>query len=201
MKAITTAAALAVLVAAGIAGGAGSGSRVIDRTLLCRATGAGFPDPVRILGLSVTPRVGKKPPLVNLWNGTGPEGINAGFTTGPYAGTTTGRLWFSRSSCTASTRPVALSGSGLTGGRPAFSVSHRCEIPAQLLLRIRAVFTRPVTLARDAHSPYILVGKGRISAGQLAVTTVRGDPIAFASVDEATAKTRIFTSASRCHRD
>lgn len=202
MRAIAVA-VIGTLLSAGIASGAGSASRVIDRTLVCRATGEGFPDPIRILGLSVGPGVATRPPLVNAWNGTGPEGIAAGFATRREAGrTTTGRLWFSRMSCTASSRRVSLSSTGLRGGQaPPFGVSYRCEIPAQLLLRVRAVFTRAVTLAPDPRSPYVLLAKGTISSGQLAVTTVRGDPIAFTSADDATGKIRIFTSASRCNRD
>lgn len=140
---------------------------------------------------------------MSAYNGRGAEGMGAGFATGPFEGRLTGALWFSRTQCTATSLRVALSSAGLRGGQAArFGERHKCDAPARVLIRVRVVFTRPVTLVRDPRATYLLIAKGKITSGSLAVTTVQGrKPIIFASADDATGKALIFTSASRCHRD
>jgi hypothetical protein len=123
--------------------------------------------------------------------------------TGPVGSAPTGELSLSRTRCRSTKLRVALSGRGLEGG-PAeqFGSSYRCDIPAMILLRVRAVFTRPTRLVRSARSPDYLVAKGNITSGSLAVTTLRGrKPIVFASVHDKSGEARIFVAPSRCRED
>lgn len=200
---VLLAAALGILLASGAASGKDSPSRIVDRTLVCRATGEGLPDPLRVLDVTASSRAGTNAPRVNASNGRGSEGMSAGLSTGRFEGQLTGALWFSRSQCTTTSLRVALSNAGLRGGQAAaVGERHECEVPARVLIRVRAVFTRPVTPFRDPRATYLLIAKGKITSGSLAVTTVQGrTPIIFGSVDDATGKARISTSASLCHRE
>ncbi len=70
---------------------------------------------------------------------------------------------------------------------------------SEVLMRIRAEFRRPTTFTRDRETPWLRRARGRIATAQLAITTLRGrKPIAFASVDGATGKARIFVAPARC---
>ena len=196
------AAAFGLLLTAGVSSGAESASRIVDRTLVCRATGVGFPDPVRYLDVHASPRIGKDAPSVRVYNGpSGADGMGAGLYTGPFAGRTTGSVWFSRTQCTATRPRLPFSTTGLRGGRAElFGERHKCDVPATVLIRVRAVFALPVTLKPDARAPYLSVAKGKITSASLAVTTALRKPIAFGSVDDKTGQARIFVSPSRCFR-
>jgi hypothetical protein len=171
-------------------------SPVVDRTFVCMMTGTGFPDPYRAIDVSVTPRVGKESPQLSLVNNVD---MRAGIATGPYAfgQKKTGELWISRAPCKASSLRVELSSRSLRGGRAErFGEQHACEVPAKVLVRLRAVFTRPVTLRLDRG---FWIAKGRMSSAALAVATLRRSPIFYASTDDENA--RVFTSSSRCVPD
>jgi hypothetical protein len=175
-------------------------SPVVDRTVICDTFGEGFPDAVRVMDASAGPRIAKNAPGASVNNGFREDGVSAGFYTGPYYGHPTGAVYLSRTTCGPTRQRVRLSGSGLRGGQLRWSTRYKCDVPARVLVRVRAAFTRPVTLTRDPRATYLSVAKGRIRAASLAVTTVRGSPIVFSSVDEATGRARLFTSRSRCSR-
>lgn len=196
---VVMATALVVLAAAGAASsGGGSASRIVDRTLLCRAFGEGFPDPVRVMNATGAPRIAKNAPSASVNNGFRADGVSAGFYTGPYYGHQTGAVWFSRTTCSRTKLRVRLASGELRGGQLRSGARYKCDVPARILVRVRASFTRPVTLARWAGATYLSSAKGRITAASLAVTTIDGKPIVFASVDDATGRARFFTSRSRC---
>lgn len=199
MRLVAALGIVGVLVAAGTAGGAGSASRIVDRTVVCRPFGDGFPDPVRVMNAVAAPRAGKHAPSVSVYNGFAADGVSAGFYTGPSYGHPTGAAWLSRTTCSTTSVRLAFSGSGLRGGRIPFGKGYKCDVPARVLIRVRAVFTRPVTLSRDPQATYQSVAKGRIATASLAVATAQGKPIVFATVDDATGRARLFTSRSRCN--
>jgi hypothetical protein len=77
--------------------------------------------------------------------------------------------------------------------------SYRCDVPSRILLRVRAEFQRPAGFVQDPGTPAAILARGQIATSYLAITTLRGrKPVAFASVNDATGKARIFTARSRC---
>jgi hypothetical protein len=196
------AAAAAALVVASVGTGAESASRIIDRTVVCKMTGTGFPDTVRLITASVTPRLPATDasPTAGVTNGdeTGGPLVGAGVRTGRAAvgtGSTTGEARISDESgrrCT-QTRNVPLSSKGLRGG-PAGEIgnAYKCNVPAKILIRVRAVFRRPTSFRPDARFNQV-VARGDISVGYLAVATLRGRrPLAFISLHDASGTARIF---------
>lgn len=177
-------------------------SRILDRTVVCHMAGAGYPDPVRYMDVQASPRLRGDGPGAFVANGpsggASADGVSAGFFTRAFFGQPAG-LWLNRTRCTASRLRVSLSSTGLRGGQTRFGDRYRCDIPAGVLIRVRAVFKRPVTLTRDPRATYRLFARGNIATGQLAVVTAQGSkPIAFASADDATGKAAIFVARSRC---
>jgi hypothetical protein len=141
-------------------------------------------------------------PEISVSNGgTAPgAGVDAGVRTGPASGHHTGALWFTRTRCQRTKIRVPLSSRGLRGGPAGPSgEGWRCDAPAVVLIRVRAVFKRPTALSRDARAPWLSVARGPITTGAVAITTLRGrKPMFFASVNDATGEARAFVAPSRC---
>jgi hypothetical protein len=203
-------AVIGALLAAPMAGGAESASRIIDRTVVCKMAGTGFPDTVRLITASATPRLPDTDasPTAGVTNGdeTGGPLVGAGVRTGRAAvgtGSTTGEARISDESggrCSRTRIRVPLSGKGLRGG-PAGEIgnAYKCNVPAKVLIRVRAVFKRSTSFRPDARFNQV-VARGDISVGYLAVATVRGRrPLAFISLHDASGTARIF-AASGCVR-
>jgi hypothetical protein len=96
--------------------------------------------------------------------------------------------------CSAARRTVKLSTKGLRGGAvPPLGAEATCETPRRVLLRVRAVFARPVTAQtlRTFGFPQ-LVATGELEQAALAVGTLLGKPIAYTSVTGAETS-RLFT--------
>ena len=193
-------AALAVgaVFAVPVGNGAELASRIIDRTLVCPIGGVGYPDPARFIGVHAMPRLGDNSPSAGVYNAPGAaDGMVVSLDTGPDFGRGTGSVRLQ--GCTPSSVRVRLSSRGLRGGSSALGDRYQCEVPARVLIRLRAVFQRPVTLRREQGS---LTARGRIATGSLAVTTLAGrKPIFFASVNDATGKAQIFVARSGCRED
>jgi hypothetical protein len=67
------------------------------------------------------------------------------------------------------------------------------------LLRVHAEFQRTTGFFATPNTQVVIVARGQITTGYLAITTLRGRlPVAFTSVNDATGKARIFTAPSRC---
>jgi hypothetical protein len=193
------AAAVVALLGAAVASSAGSAARVIERTLLCNVpTQSGSPDPFRELRISVSPkRKGGWPPTAAAFTLNAPEGndFSVGFTTGPTPRNRTGYIaWTRPPSCTATSRRVAFSTAGLQGGPAPFGKEVKCDPPARVVIHVRAVFAKPVTVGTDPRVPSQLFAKGTISKGQLAVAAPRGKRLAYATADGATGKVTLFAA-------
>ncbi len=195
------AAAIGVAFAAPVASGATEpASRIVDRTVVCRTAGEGYPDPVRHLTVQASPRLGSQSPSADVYNGpSGAGGVRADIKTGPNFGSETGVLALSRFRCGQTSLRVPLSSGGLQGGQTSLGDGYTCRVPSRIVIRVRAVFRNPVTFSPAPDARYLAVANGRIATGFLTVTTAqRRAPIAFASVIDATGKAKIFVASSRC---
>jgi hypothetical protein len=118
----------------------------------------------------------------------------AGMTTGwPVAPPlTSGGVGFDAVRCKPAGKRAPLSRRGLVGG-PAgpFGDEYTCVVPRSLLIRVRAAFRAPVAL--ELKRGYYSADE-RVLRGQLAVTTLAGEPIVYAEVAEAGGKASLFTS-------
>jgi hypothetical protein len=195
----------AALLAASLASGRESASRIVDRTVVCKMTGEGFPDTVRLITASAIPRIPATDasPSASVSNGeeTGGRLVGAGLRTGRApvgSGVTTGEARISEDAgmrCTRTKVRIPLSSRGLRGG-PAGEIgnAYKCNVPAKVIFRVRAVFKRPTSFRLDARFDQA-VARGEITVGYLAVATLRGRrPLAFISVHSAGGRARIFAA-------
>jgi hypothetical protein len=202
--------AIAALMAASVDSGAESASRIIDRTVVCKMLGTGFPDAVRFLRATATPHLPETeaPPNANVTNGDESVAplVGAGVRTGrgPIgAGFTTGEARISDRTGTRYTRTrlrIPLSRRGLVGGAASeIGTSYRCTVPAKVLIRVHAVFKRPTSFKPDARFDQV-VARGDIAVGYVAAATLRGrKPIILAAANGATGSANIF-AAPGCDR-
>ena len=97
--------------------------------------------------------------------------------------------------------PVTLTTKGLRGG--AFSHSARgfdCFTSRRVLVRIRGEFVKPATLKTASPFGYPqLQAQGAMKHAELAVATIAGKPIAYASI-AGPKSARLFTSPD-CQED
>jgi hypothetical protein len=199
-------AALAVigsLFAAATGSSADAATRIVDRTVVCRMTGTGFPDPIRSISVGASGRSKglDLPPFVSARNGSsGETGISAGLQTGPGPSRGSGYVLLSRTGCRSTKLRVPLSSRGLRGGATeADRKSYSCEVPASIVIRVRAVFTRPTRFSPDPRSPWHLVARGKIATGSLVIATMPGrKPIFFGSAADADGTAEAFVAPSRC---
>jgi hypothetical protein len=208
---LAVAAVIAGLMASAAASADNTGFRIIDRTLICPMIGVGYPDSVRFMtaggrafredvaadGVRYTDSAS-----ISVWNGgTAPDsGVSAGVRAGPAPGHATGALWFPRTRCRRTKIRVPLSSGGLTGGPADPSGEYyRCDAPATVLIRVRAVFKRPTALSFSPRAPYQSAARGPIATASLAIAALPGrKPIFFGSVDDRTGGARVFAALSRC---
>ena len=191
--------AIAALLVAGAATAGGSASKIVEQTLVCNVPSQpAFPDPLRTMTMSATPKRKNWSASIGAFtlgseNG---EDISVGLTTGPVPRTPLGYLAWSRPPrCTGTTRSVPFSSAGLQGGPAPFgNKQYKCDVPAKVVIHVRAVFTKAVTVTSDARVPSQLFAKGNISTGQLVVATLKGKRLGYASADGATGKVNIFAA-------
>lgn len=204
---------VAVSLGAALQGASGTATaatpaRVVDRTFICRNVGIGFPDAVRYLsvatgpydpGFDVAPQmsVGNGTQGTAMWGAyvrTGPAGRQNESPTGQV---TLPRIAAGR--CVSTRLRVRLSSRGLRGGAVSDRKLYRCDVPAKVLVRVRAILKRPTAFRTDPRFPEQEDAKANIKIGYLAVSTLRGrNPIAFASVQDAGGKARLFVARSGC---
>jgi hypothetical protein len=184
-------------------------SRIIDRTVVCQMPAEGFPDSIRFMTVSAAPRHLPQPgearsrtdipPMMGSSNGPSAE-LRALVRTGADARASTGVVMLSRTSCRPTKLRVHLSARGLRGGVTGRTGNaYKCDVPSMILLRVRAEFERPAGFAPDPNVAGAIVAKGQIATSYLAITARHSRrPVAFASVNDATGRARIFTARSRC---
>ena len=180
--------------AAGIASAASQpATRIVDRTMLCKTWGSGYPDPLRTLAVVGVPNQAQAT--------NGPQG-SPRFVVAQIALGMNGadQVVLSRTACAPTRRRLQLSAKGLRSGVTDFGNKWKCPVPASVLIRVRAAFARPVTLEPAPDTSYLLIAKGRISSGSLAITTKDGTRLAFASVDKG-GEGGIFVARPRCQRN
>lgn len=189
-------------------------SPVIDRTIVCRMAGQGFPDVVRFIGASARPYdlANDVSPQAGVGNNAGHGGssVGVGVETGPVGGgisrTTTGELSLTRitgTRCAKTKLRIPLSSAGLKGGLTDQTGDYiRCDVPAKVVFRVRAVFKqRPTAFGIHPRAHDMERARGNMHAAYIAVATLPGrKPIVFLSVHDATGKARIFGDPSRCAR-
>jgi hypothetical protein len=207
-------AATGLLVAAPVEGRTEQASRIIDRTILCRMAGQGFPDAVRFVGASARPYDPRDnvSPQAGVGNNAGHGGssVGVGVETGPVGAgisrTATGELSMTRTTgtrCAKTKLRIPLSSAGLRGGLTDASGDYsRCDVPARVLFRVRAVFKqRPTAFAVHPRAPDMERARGDMRAGYIAVATLPGrKPLLLLSVHDPTGKARMFGDPSRCAR-
>ena len=106
-----------------------------------------------------------------------------------------------RDRCVPTKAPLKLSTTGMRGGVvPPLGATSTCETPRRVLLRVRAVFERPVTprTSRRFGFPQ-LTAEGSVREAALAIGTRAGKPIAYLSVT-GTERARLFTVRT-CEED
>jgi hypothetical protein len=175
-------------------------SRVVDRTLLCTAdVRAGL----RMVSVMVTPplRTARIPSSVYLVNGTRHLGdtlvrLFAGSAPGTRGGTT-GQASYLRTSCRPVNVRVPLATSGLVGGRITHQETQKCEVPRQIVVRVRARVLQPTRW--NPISPERMAARGRIQQAAIAVRTLAGNrPLALVAFTETSAQLHV---ARTCWRD
>lgn len=175
-------------------------SRIVDRTLLCRMTGVGYPDPVRILdaGASTQDPASLLPASLAVSNGAAGSGTGFVVVTGIKEQRYKSYVSWSRTTCTPSRLRVPLSRKSLSGGPIEFGRHFDCEVPPQIVIRVRGIFKEPVRLIRQGEE----AARGELVYGYLAVATVPArTPVVFASLGGTTQRAQLFVSRSRCQED
>lgn len=99
-----------------------------------------------------------------------------------------------RGLCAVAKKTVALTTKGLRGGTVSqLGARTTCETPRRILLRVRAVFERPVTTRTTRQFGFPQFGaSGELEQAAMVVGTLTGRTIAYLSVT-GTEKARLFT--------
>lgn len=209
---VRVAAIASLLAVAGLASGAGASEaqeRILDRSFSCTVRGVGSPETVRYLSVLGEPRIARYAPWAHIATTDGQpspvggppssDSLGAGFRTGRTQHWGAGATWLNVATCSATRARPPLTSKGLRGGAIArFGESHRCDVPARVVFRVRGVFRSAVTLRPGRSARHYLTAFGRMMSASLVVRGANGQPIAYAAVDDRTGRTRIFTSPSRC---
>lgn len=177
-------------------------TRVVDRTLLCRAGYSGGARLVLITARSAARHGDQLDWLAQAFVSTPGNPLSrqnsqptlAGMTAGwpPPPPLTSGGAGYDNARCGPSSAKVPLTPRGLTGGvANAFGEELRCIVGKTVLVRIRATFRQPVAEEPTKAGDYVNA-LGRVDRGQLAVRTPAGKPIVYTDVAEG-GRARLYT--------
>ncbi len=121
-------------------------------------------------------------------------------TNGFLGGISSTSIYVNRLHCKSTSARLPLTTKGLRGGTfSPLATEHDCNTPRRVLLRLRGDFVKPTTLRTASPFGYPqLRALGATKQAELAVATLKGKPIAYASI--AGAKARLFTSTD-CQED
>jgi hypothetical protein len=186
LRAVAAAAALALLAGAAMA----APSRIIDRTVQCRTTGKGYPDPLRTLAAAAGRGFAQ---ATNGQPGT-PQSVVAQIALDVNG---QDQVILSRVACATTSLRIPLSPMRLRSGITDYGNKWQCPVPATILVRTRAEFRRAVTFSRAVDAPYLSIARGAIVEGALAVTTKGKRPVFFATVGKG-GRRSIFVAKPTC---
>lgn len=176
-------------------------SRIIDRTLLCSTVLFAGVREVHVSAQAGVREFGsttrwKSLAIASLWTGSGFSGSSiAGATAGAPKPEQGSSFWTYRDKCQPLSARIPLAAGPLSGGPASqFGDQYECAAPRRVLVRIRALFTRPARLRFSSRfrsdSTKVPVKEARI-----AVRTQTGQPLAYAEVFDS-GKARLFTARS-----
>jgi hypothetical protein len=160
-------------------------SRIIDRTFVCEAGYLGGIYQVSFESYWHMPPTGRRTPSAT---------ASTNLASGSIAGISPTSLNVNRLHCKATGAKVPLTTKGLRGGAfSPFNTEYDCFTPRMVLLRVRGEFVKPTTLRTVSPFGYPqLHAQGPATQIQLAVGTLKGKPIAYASI-AGPKKARLFT--------
>jgi hypothetical protein len=179
-------------VATGVASAAPqSTSRIVDRTVLCKTWGAGYPDPLRVLTVVADSGYAQTT--------NGPQG-SPKFVVAQVATGVNGQdqVVISQAACKPASR-IPLTGKGLKSGATIFGNKWQCPVAATVLIRVRAAFRSPVAMQTAPDAFYLSIAQGKHRGGAIAVATRSKAPISYATVGPKGASS-IAVAKPRCQR-
>jgi hypothetical protein len=199
VKLLIAMALLAVILAGGTllsgppARAGSTASRIVDRTFACETGYLGGVYQATVQSYwSVPPQVTRRTPSAT---------VVTNLTDGFLGGISSSSIYVTRVHCKATSAELPLTTKGLRGGSfSPLGTEYKCYTPRRVLLRIRAEFVRPTPLRAASRFGFPqLQALGATTRAELAVATLAGKPLAYASVAGAK-KTRLLTS-SDCQED
>ncbi|HJR94801.1 MAG TPA: hypothetical protein VJ807_05145 [Gaiellaceae bacterium] len=188
--------ALAIVLAAAAvvpaAGADSSASRLVDRTFTCAVGYLGGVYQTSVESYwSLPPHVVRRTA-----SATATTNLEKGFL----GGISSSSLYVNKRYCRPTGIRLPLTTKGLQGGPfSEFSTEYDCFTPRRVLFRVRVEFVKPTALrtASPLGVPQ-LQALGPATRAELAIGTLKGKPIAYASI--AGTKARLFT-ATDCQED
>ena len=174
------------------AGARPEASRIVDRTFLCES---GFLGGLYQLDVNsqYSARQGASELAVY-------SSITRDMYESPLGGMSSSGIVIHRERCVPMKEALKLSTTGMRGGVvPPLGATSTCETPRRVLLRMRAVFERPVTLQTSRRFGFPLIAEGSVKEAALAIGTRAGKAIAYLSV-AGTERARLFTVRT-CEED
>jgi len=168
-------------------------SRVIDRTFSCETGFLGGIYQAQVQSSWwIPPQSQRRSPTAS---------VSTNLADGVLGGISQSWLYVNRLHCRATKAKLPLTTNGLRGG--AFSplaVEYDCDMPRRMLFRIRGEFLKATTLRTASPNGFPqLQAVGATKQTELAIGTLAGTPIAYASI-AGTKKARLLTS-SNCEED
>ena len=168
-------------------------SRVVDRTFACATGYVGGVYQASVESYwHVPPQVERRTPSAT---------TSTVLTNGFLGGISPTSVYVNRLHCKATKSKLPLTTNGLRGGSfSPFNTEFDCFTPRKLLLRVRGEFVKPTTLQTASPFGYPqLQALGLTNRTELALATLKGKPIAYASIAGAK-KARLFISPN-CQED
>jgi len=175
------------------AGARPEASRIVDRTFLCES---GFVGGLYRLDVNSQYSTGQGSSELTVYSS-----VTRDMYESPLGALSSSGLAIHRERCVPTKGALKLSTTGMRGGAvPPLGTASTCETPRRVLLRVRAVFERPVTPRTSKRFGFPqLIAEGSVKEAALAIGTRAGKAIAYLSVTGAE-HARLFTVRT-CEED
>jgi len=167
--------------------------RIVDRTFLCESGFIGGLYQLDVHSQYSKPQGSSDPTVYS--------SVTRNIYEAPLGGMSSSGISIHRERCVPTKEALKLTTTGMRGGAvPPLGTTSTCETPRRVLLRVRAVFERPVTpqTSRRFGFPQ-LIAEGSIRVAALAIGTRAGKAIAYLTVTGAE-RARLFTVRT-CEED